>query len=70
MNWTHSSGYLPVVVSPESMMASAVAHTAPAISLTSARVGTGEEIIDSSSCVATMTGFRWPDAGIDRSGSG
>ncbi len=59
MNWTHSSGYRPVVVSPESMMASAADHTAPAMSLTSALVGTGERIMDSSRCVArTITGLR------------
>ena len=58
MNWTHSSGYRPVVVSPESMIASAVDQTALAMSLTSARVGTGEVIMDSSRWVATMTGLR------------
>ena len=46
------------MVSPESMMASAVDQTAPAMSLTSARVGTGEVIIDSRRWVATMTGLR------------
>jgi hypothetical protein len=39
------------------MMASAPSNTAVATSETSARVGTGDEIIDSSICVATTTGL-------------
>ena len=54
---THSSGYSPVVVSPESITASARSRTAFAMSEISARVGIGAEIIDSSRCVATITGF-------------
>ena len=53
---THSTGYFPTVVSPLSMIASACSNTAFATSVTSARVGIGFEIIDSSMCVATMTG--------------
>ena len=39
------------------MIQSAPSFTALATSLISARVGTGDSIIDSSICVATMTGF-------------
>ena len=56
---THSSGYLPVVVSPESMTASARSRTAFETSEISARVGIGARIIDSSRCVAMMTGLPW-----------
>ena len=54
---TTTTGYLPTLVSPESMTASAPSRTALATSLVSARVGTGLSIIDSSICVATMTGL-------------
>ena len=55
---TQRMGCLPVVVSPESMTESASSKTALEMSVTSARVGTGVWIIDSSMCVATMTGLR------------
>ena len=55
---TQRMGCLPVVVSPESMTESAISSTALETSVTSARVGTGAWIIDSSMCVATMTGLR------------
>ncbi len=54
---TTTTGYLPTLVSPESMTASAPSRTALATSLVSARVGTGFSIMDSSICVATMTGL-------------
>ena len=54
---TVMTGYSPTLVSPESMTASAPSSTALATSEVSARVGTGLWIIDSSICVATMTGF-------------
>mmetsp|Transcript_27782 Transcript_27782/g.64055 ORF Transcript_27782/g.64055 Transcript_27782/m.64055 type:complete len:231 (-) Transcript_27782:402-1094(-) len=54
---THSNGYLPLAVSPESMTQSVPSWIALATSVTSARVGRGLEIIDSSICVAVMTGL-------------
>ena len=54
---TASTGYWPAADSADSMMASAPSNTAVATSETSARVGTGAEIIDSSICVATTTGL-------------
>ncbi|CAB4594951.1 unannotated protein [freshwater metagenome] len=54
---TVTTGYAPTEVSPESITASAPSRIALATSDVSARVGTGDEIIDSSICVATMTGF-------------
>ncbi len=54
---TASTGYLPPAVSPESITASAWSMTALATSETSARVGRGLRIIESSICVATMTGL-------------
>ena len=54
---TDSTGYLPAADSAESMMASAPSNTAVATSETSARVGTGLLIIDSSIWVATTTGL-------------
>ena len=54
---THSSGYRPVVVSPDSITASARSRTAVETSEISARVGIGAEIIDSSRCVAMITGL-------------
>ena len=47
----------PAADSADSMMASAPSNTAVATSDTSARVGTGAVIIDSSICVATTTGL-------------
>ena len=52
-------GYWPEALSADSMMASAPSNTAVATSDTSARVGTGATIIDSSICVATTTGLPW-----------
>ena len=52
--WT---GYSPTPVSPDSITASAPSRIALATSETSARVGVGLEIIDSSIWVATMTGL-------------
>ena len=54
---TVSIGYLPTLVSPESMTASAPSSTALAQSEASARVGRGLSIMDSSTWVATMTGL-------------
>ena len=45
-----------MAVSPDSMIASAPISTEPAASATSARVGRNSVRIDSSTCVATMTG--------------
>ncbi len=63
---TTTTGYLPTLVSPESMTASAPSSTAFATSEVSARVGTGFSIIDSSICVATMTGFGHAAAELHR----
>ncbi len=49
-----STGYWPLAVSAESITASVPSSTALATSETSARVGTGLEIIDSIICVAVM----------------
>ena len=54
---TASTGYWPEADSADSMMASAPSNTAIDTSETSARVGTGEVIIDSSIWVATTTGL-------------
>ena len=54
---TARAGNLPIAVSPASMIASTPSATALAASLTSARVGRGSSVIDSSTCVATMTGM-------------
>ena len=54
---TASTGYWPAADSADSMTASAPSKMAVATSETSARVGTGEVIIDSSICVATTTGL-------------
>ena len=54
---TASTGYWPAADSADSMMASAPSNTAVATSDTSARVGTGAVIIDSSIWVATTTGL-------------
>mmetsp|Transcript_32592 Transcript_32592/g.103865 ORF Transcript_32592/g.103865 Transcript_32592/m.103865 type:complete len:230 (-) Transcript_32592:752-1441(-) len=52
-----SMGYFPLAVSPESMTQSAPSSTALATSDTSARVGRGELVMDSSICVAHTTGL-------------
>mmetsp|Transcript_26461 Transcript_26461/g.68729 ORF Transcript_26461/g.68729 Transcript_26461/m.68729 type:complete len:234 (+) Transcript_26461:432-1133(+) len=52
-----SRGYFPAAVSPDSMTASAPSNTAAATSVTSALVGRGWRIMESSICVATITGF-------------
>mmetsp|Transcript_36136 Transcript_36136/g.82352 ORF Transcript_36136/g.82352 Transcript_36136/m.82352 type:complete len:371 (-) Transcript_36136:905-2017(-) len=57
MNWTDSTGYLPCATSPLSITASVPSNTALATSDTSARVGLADVSIDSSICVAVMTGF-------------
>ena len=57
MIFTASSGCAPVAVSPESITASVPSSTAFATSLASARVGRGLTIIDSSICVAVITGM-------------
>ena len=54
---TASTGYCPAADSADSITASAPSKMAVATSETSARVGTGEVIIDSSICVATTTGL-------------
>ena len=54
---TASTGYLPEAVSPESMTQLVPSKTALATSLTSARVGRGLRIMESSICVAVMTGL-------------
>ena len=54
---TASTGNWPAADSADSMTASAPSKIAVATSETSARVGTGLEIIDSSICVATTTGL-------------
>ena len=59
---TDSTGYLPTAVSPDSITASVPSKTALATSETSARVGRGFSIIDSSICVAVITGLEYSDA--------
>ena len=54
---TASTGYCPAADSADSITASAPSKMAVATSETSARVGTGLEIIDSSICVATTIGL-------------
>ena len=54
---TTSAGCSPILVSPESINASAPSSTALATSLASARVGLDKVIIESSICVATITGL-------------
>ena len=61
---TASTGYSPAADSAESMTASAPSKTAVATSDTSARVGTGAEIMLSSICVATTAGL--PSAAGER----
>ena len=55
--WTARAGNFPIAVSPASMIAFTPSTTALAASLTSARVGRGSAVIDSSACVATMIGM-------------
>src|ERR1041385_4622415 len=55
---TASTGYFPMEVSPESITTSVPSRTAFATSVTSARVGTGLSVIDSSIWVAVITIFR------------
>jgi hypothetical protein len=50
-------GNVPIAVSPDSITALVPSKIALATSDTSARVGLGLLIIDSSICVAVMTGF-------------
>ena len=52
---TAATGWLPDAVSPESITAVLPCLIAVETSLTSARVGLGLSVIDSSICVATMT---------------
>jgi len=52
-----SIGYFPLAVSPLSITASAPSNIAFATSDASALVGLGFSVIDSSICVATITGF-------------
>ena len=54
MFFTTSTGYLPTDVSPESITASAPSKIEFATSETSARVGTGDLIIDSTSMEAKL----------------
>src|SRR5258706_2325965 len=56
---TASAAYARMLVSADTMSASAPSSTALATSDASALVGLGAEIIDSSICVATMTGLAW-----------
>ncbi len=56
MACTASRGYAPAAVSADSITASVPSMIAFATSLASARVGRGFSIIDSSICVAVMTG--------------
>ena len=54
---THFTGYFPDAVSPDSIIAVVMSYTAFATSLTSALVGLGLLVIDSSICVAVTTGL-------------
>ena len=57
---TALAGNAPAAVSPASMIASTPSSTALAASLTSARVGRAPVVIDSSTCVARITGtLKW-----------
>ena len=53
-----STGYLPIAVSPDSITASVPSYTAFATSVTSALVGRGLRIMESSICVAVITGLQ------------
>ena len=54
---TAATGLWPIAVSPDSISALVPSNTALAMSLTSARVGVGARTIDSSICVAVITGL-------------
>ena len=54
---TASTGYEPLAVSPDNIIASVPSKMALATSLASARVGRGFWIIDSNICVAVITGL-------------
>src|SRR3954465_8942418 len=54
---TAFAGCAPAAGSPASMIASTPSSTALAASFTSARVGRASTVIDSSTCVATITGL-------------
>ena len=54
---TASTGYAPIAVSAESITAEVPSRIAFATSLASARVGSACSTIDSSICVAVITGF-------------
>src|SRR5690625_6653049 len=54
---TAAIGYFPAAVSPDSITASVPSSTALATSELSARVGRGLTIIESSICVAVITGL-------------
>jgi hypothetical protein len=54
---TASAAFSPTAVSSDSISASVPSSTAFATSFTSARVGSGARVIDSSICVAVITGF-------------
>ena len=56
---TTATGSSPMAVSPDSITALVPSNTALATSDTSARVGVGAVIIDSSIWVAVITGFPW-----------
>ena len=62
---TASTGYSPIAVSPESISAEVPSRIAFATSLASARVGSGWWTIDSSICVAVITGFPRSSASED-----
>mmetsp|Transcript_8732 Transcript_8732/g.24409 ORF Transcript_8732/g.24409 Transcript_8732/m.24409 type:complete len:222 (-) Transcript_8732:564-1229(-) len=59
MMFTAFNGKAPPAVSPESITQSVPSSTALATSLASARVGRGKLVMDSSICVAVITGFPW-----------
>ena len=54
---THCTGYLPIALSPESIIALVTSNTAFATSETSALVGRGLYVIVSNICVAVITIF-------------
>ena len=56
MAFTASTGYAPMAVSADNITASVPSRTAFATSDASARVGRGFSTIDSSICVAVITG--------------
>ena len=54
---TASTGYIPIADSPESMTQSVPSRMALATSVASARVGLRLVVMDSSICVAVITGL-------------